>query len=344
MNESDIPEEAESPTDAETAAEGRTTYCHIRFRAGIREITARTSLVHLRPGELVMVQTEQGLEPALTGSLIYTLPRQDTDSAACPVIVRRATAEERWQYEHLLMQEQEAFVFCRDQAEQLALEMSLVRVERFFDGSKMIFYFTADNRVDFRELVKILVRQYRTRIEMRQIGVRHETQMLGGLGLCGRELCCSSFLNVFDSVSIKMAKVQDLPLNPAKISGNCNRLLCCLTYEYEHYKSARKQMPKPGKTLNLGGRTCQVLHQHPLTGSLIVSFPDGGRREVSEAEWQKAEKTPAPGTAESAQTDSASESAPRPAGKTHEKKTAEQSATPKPRHGRRKKSGKTPQE
>ena len=125
MNESDIPEEAESPTDAETAAEGRTTYCHIRFRAGIREITARTSLVHLRPGELVMVQTEQGLEPALTGSLIYTLPRQDTDSAACPVIVRQATTEEDWQYKHLLMQEQEAFVFCRDQAEQLALEKEM---------------------------------------------------------------------------------------------------------------------------------------------------------------------------------------------------------------------------
>lgn len=344
MNESDIPEEAEIPADAETAAEGRTTYCHIRFRAGIREITARTSLVSLRPGELVMVQTEQGLEPALTGALLYTLPQPEARYEACPVIVRQATTEEGWQYKHLLMQEQEAFVFCRDQAEQLALDMSLVRVERFFDGSKMIFYFTAENRVDFRELVKILVRQYRTRIEMRQIGVRHETQMLGGLGLCGRELCCSSFLNVFDSVSIKMAKVQDLPLNPAKISGNCNRLLCCLTYEYEHYKNARKQMPKPGKTLNLDGRTCQVLHQHPLTGSLIVSFPDGRRKELSEEEWQKTEKPPEPRAAESAQPDSTPETATPPAGKTHEKKTAEQAAPPKPRHGRRKKSGKTPQE
>ena len=131
--------------------------------------------------------------------------------------------------------------------------ISLVWVERFFDGSKMIFYFTAENRVDFRELVKVLVRQYHTRIEMRQIGVRHETQMLGGLGACGRPLCCATFLKVFDPVSIKMAKTQELPLNPAKISGNCNRLLCCLTYEYEQYKNVRRQMPKPGKTLDLGG-------------------------------------------------------------------------------------------
>ena len=127
--------------------------------------------------------------------------------------------------------------------------MNLVRVERFFNGSKMIFYFTADSRVDFRGLVKDLVQEFRTRVEMRQVGVRHETKMIGGIGTCGRELCCSSFIKNFDSVSIKMAKEQDLPLNPTKISGVCNRLLCCLTYEYETYRKQRKNMPKAGKQI-----------------------------------------------------------------------------------------------
>ena len=142
--------------------------------------------------------------------------------------------------------------------------MKLTRVERYFNGSKIIFYFTAENRVDFRELVKDLVQEFRTRVEIRQIGVRHETKMLGGIGCCGRELCCSSFIKNFAPVSIKMAKEQNLPLNPAKISGVCNRLLCCLTYEYETYQRLRKDMPKPGKTLTLNGVEVQdPANQYP---------------------------------------------------------------------------------
>jgi cell fate regulator YaaT (PSP1 superfamily) len=175
--------------------------------------------------------------------------------------------------------------------------MSLVRVERFFNGSKMIFYFTADNRVDFRELVKDLVQEFRTRVEMRQVGVRHETKMLGGMGTCGRELCCSLFMKKFESVSIKMAKEQDLPLNPSKISGVCNRLLCCLTYEYDTYRRQRKGMPKPGGFIKIGDEQLLVKRQNPLQESIIVGNQAGEERLLIKREWQTCEqvKTEKPG-------------------------------------------------
>lgn len=261
----------------------------IRFRTGLREYTACADSAGFRRGDLVMVQLEQGLEPATIGGRIFALAPSGKQ-ADCPEIVRLATEDEERQLQLVLMQEQEAFSFCQEQVEHLQLIMHLVRVERFFNGSKIIFYFTAENRVDFRELVKLLVQQYRTRIEMRQIGVRHETQMLGGLGACGRELCCSTFLNEFDSVSIKMAKAQDLPLNPAKISGICNRLLCCLTYEYDSYKTMKRQMPKIGRLIRVNGISYQVTQQHPLAGSLSVTGPDGSRKTLREEEWRQSEE------------------------------------------------------
>lgn len=164
--------------------------------------------------------------------------------------------------------------------------MHLVRVERFFNGSKMIFYFTADNRVDFRGLVKDLVQEFRTRVEMRQVGVRHETKMIGGVGTCGRELCCSSFIKKFDSVSIKMAKEQDLPLNPTKISGVCNRLLCCLTYEYDTYKKQRKNMPKAGRKIKVDGEIYLVRRQVILKNSLLAENSSGEEVLLSAEQWQ----------------------------------------------------------
>jgi len=166
--------------------------------------------------------------------------------------------------------------------------MNLVKVERFFNGGKIIFYFTAENRVDFRELVKNLVQEFRTRVEMRQIGVRHETKMLGGLGCCGRELCCSSFIQNFESVSIKMAKEQNLPLNPAKISGACNRLLCCLNYEYKTYKTIRKDMPKVGKKITLNDRLYKVRQHNVLKESIVVIDAEGEERTLNKDEWQAA--------------------------------------------------------
>ena len=262
----------------------------IRFREGLRQYSACAENASFSQGDLVMVQREQGLEPATIGGRIFALASAGVKQTDCPEIVRLATEDEERQLQLVLMQEQEAFSFCQQQVEHLQLIMHLVRVEHFFNGSKIIFYFTAENRVDFRELVKVLVQQYRTRIEMRQIGVRHETQMLGGLGACGRELCCSTFLNEFDSVSIKMAKAQDLPLNPAKISGICNRLLCCLTYEYESYKTMKRQMPKIGRFIQVNGVSYQVSQQHPLSGFLTVTAPDGSHKTLREEEWRQSEE------------------------------------------------------
>jgi len=164
--------------------------------------------------------------------------------------------------------------------------MSLVKVERFFNGGKIIFYFTAENRVDFRELVKNLVQEFRTRVEMRQIGVRHETKMLGGLGCCGRELCCSSFIQNFESVSIKMAKEQNLPLNPAKISGACNRLLCCLNYEYKTYKATRKGMPKVGKIIIFDDQSYKVRQHNVLKETVTIVNNEGEEIALNKDEWQ----------------------------------------------------------
>ena len=148
--------------------------------------------------------------------------------------------------------------------------MCLVAVERLFDGSKVMIYFSAEGRVDFRELVKDLVQKFHTRIEMKQIGVRHQAKMVGGLGACGRQLCCSAFLKCFEPVSIKMAKKQNISLNPAKISGMCGRLMCCLTYEYESYNKAWEKIPKVGKEVNTKKGKGKVIRQNVLRESFTI--------------------------------------------------------------------------
>jgi len=264
----------------------------IRFREQGQEVTASTHLADLVRGDRVMVRTEQGPEPATVINRAPGVVDAVLDRPLTHRIQRRASNEEREKQALLPQLEQEAFRLCRGHIEKLGLPMHLVRVERFFNGSKIIFYFTAESRVDFRELVKVLVQEFRTRVEMRQIGVRHETQMTGGLGPCGRELCCTSFLNKFDSVSIKMAKTQDLPLNPAKISGLCNRLLCCLTYEYETYKTVKKGMPRVGRQIQFEGKTYQVSRQFPLLGKVATFSTDGEERMFTEEEWRAADPIP----------------------------------------------------
>jgi cell fate regulator YaaT (PSP1 superfamily) len=259
----------------------------IRFREFGPERTATSHLADIRKGEQVMVRAEQGPEPAVVVGRVPAIVDAFVNRPADGYRIQgRANSEQQEKYLLLPSQEQEAFRICRHQIDLLGLTMQLVRVERFFNGSKIIFYFTAENRVDFRELVKVLVQQFRTRVEMRQIGVRHETQMIGGLGACGRELCCSSFLNVFDSVSIKMAKTQDLSLNPAKISGVCNRLLCCLTYEYETYRTMKKGMPRLGRQFQFEGKTYQVNRLIPLLGKVAAFCPGEGERIFTENEWR----------------------------------------------------------
>lgn len=265
-------------------------FYRIRFRVEGQEFTASSTLDDLQKGEVVMVRGEFGIEPAC---IICTAPAcrdSDGERRASYELSRRAAHEECNRYANIPIKEEAAFNTCKRLILRHALRMSLVRVERFFNGSKMIFYFTADKRVDFRALVKDLVQEFRTRVEMRQVGVRHETKMIGGLGTCGRELCCSGHMKKFDSVSIKMAKEQDLPLNPAKISGVCNRLLCCLTYEFETYKRERKGMPRPGKKIKVDGQLYKVRRQNPLQRTLQVVNDVGDVGILAEEQWRNAER------------------------------------------------------
>ncbi len=269
--------------------EDEATFFRIRFRQEGQELTAFSPLADLSPGQAVIVKTDHGNEPAfIIGRAAGDVDAKCERHATCQVL-RPTSSEEEDSYARLPLLEKEAYAFCQAQVDFLQLPMNLVRVERFFNGSKIIFYFTAENRVDFRELVKLLVQEFRTRVEMRQIGVRHETQMLGGLGSCGRELCCSSFLKKFESVSIKMAKTQDLPLNPAKISGVCNRLLCCLTYEYDNYRKMKKGMPRSGKYIRFDDEVYKVTRQIPLSGVVRAVNSQGEERNFSEDEWRRAE-------------------------------------------------------
>lgn len=272
-------------TVAELAPESASFY-RFSFRQGGQHFTAFTEIEDVPAGAVVMVRTDHGLEPAtITGPAPICCCRGET-RRAYSVIERLATPEERDKYAGLAESEQRAMLFCEKLIATHQLSMNLVRVERFFHGGKMIFYFTAESRVDFRGLVKDLVQEFRTRVEMRQVGVRHETKMIGGIGTCGRELCCSSFIRNFDSVSIKMAKEQDLPLNPTKISGVCNRLLCCLTYEYETYRKLRKNMPKAGKRVKIEGEEYLVKRQNPLQETVLAETSAGEELVLDKRQWR----------------------------------------------------------
>ena len=220
-----------------------TTVISVRFRSGCKTYFFDPGNVQVQTGDHVIVETAQGLEYAQC-----TMGNHPVDD--CCVIqplrpmVRVATENDRRTAAHNRTREKEAFDICQRKILQHNLEMKLVRVECSFEGNKILFFFTADGRVDFRELVKDLASVFRARIELRQIGVRDEAKMLGGLGICGRPFCCAQFLDDFVPVSIKMAKTQSLSLNPTKISGTCGRLMCCLKYEQDAYEDALKRMPK----------------------------------------------------------------------------------------------------
>ena len=281
-------------TEERRPQERSVSHFKIQFRPKEQAFSASTRLQGLQKNDVVMVQAEHGLEPARLISVVPGWPEKEpSKKTASLTIVRRGTRDEAAKFEKLGDMEDNAFSICSELIDKLNLPMSLVKVERFFNGGKIIFYFTAENRVDFRELVKNLVQEFRTRVEMRQIGVRHETKMLGGLGCCGRELCCSSFIQNFESVSIKMAKEQNLPLNPAKISGACNRLLCCLNYEYKTYKSTRKGMPKIGKIIIFNDQNCKVRQHNVLNETIVVVNEDGKEIILNKEDWQSKVAQPA---------------------------------------------------
>ena len=204
--------------------------------------------VDVEAGESVIVETARGLE---FGKVTLGKTEVNDSEIVAPLktIIRKATEKDYKKHEENLAKKEEALRLCQEKVDAHKLEMKLIDVEYTFDNSKVVFYFTADGRVDFRELVKDLAAVFRMRIELRQIGVRDEAKMIGGVGNCGRDLCCKTWLSDFEPVSIKMAKVQNLSLNPAKISGICGRLMCCLKFENEIYGYLKKGMPNPGERI-----------------------------------------------------------------------------------------------
>ena len=215
----------------------------VRFRGGCKNYDFAPKGLTVKMGEEVVVETAQGLEFATCTVGNHEVEDSAVVQPLCPVL-RHATDADRAAVERNRRKESEAFDICEKKIADHGLEMKLVNVSCSFDGAKIIFFFTADGRVDFRELVRDLASVFRARIELRQIGVRDEAKMVGGLGICGRPFCCSQFLDSFLPVSIKMAKTQNLSLNPTKISGTCGRLMCCLKYEQNAYEDAQKRMPK----------------------------------------------------------------------------------------------------
>ena len=222
-----------------------------------------------RVGQPVVVETARGTE---CGTVAIANREIDPDKVVKPLkkVTRPATPEDLRRVEENRKKEQKAFRIAQEKIALCKLEMKLVEVEYAFDGSKILFYFTADGRVDFRELVKELAGVFRTRIELRQIGVRDEAKMLGGLGICGRPFCCASFLGEFQPVSIKMAKEQGLSLNPTKISGACGRLMCCLKYEQAAYEDLLRSTPKAGAIVQTPDGRGRVTEVNLLTGDLKV--------------------------------------------------------------------------
>lgn len=248
----------------------------VKFRDGGKSYFFDPGELEINEGDGVIVETARGIEFA---DVVSPVQEIDEGRVVAPLkgVIRVATDYDRELRDTNRAKEKDAFDICVRKIAEHGLDMKLVDVEYFYNGSKVMFYFTADGRVDFRELVKDLAGVFRTRIELRQIGVRDEAKMLGGLGSCGRPVCCKAFLSDFAPVSIKMAKEQSLSLSPTKISGICGRLMCCLKYEQDCYESMRKQMPRPGRDVRTPDGDGTVLENNVITEKtrVRVTLADG---------------------------------------------------------------------
>jgi cell fate regulator YaaT (PSP1 superfamily) len=270
----------EQTTPAEDTAYGIVS---VRFADLPNTYKYNRNQLNLRDGDVVVAETDRGdgvgtvvndaIDPCCAEPL-ESLKR----------VLRKATRQDIDRERERKDLERKAFQLCVEKAGEFKLDMNLVTVQYFFDRSKAVFYFTADGRIDFRELVKSLAKSLNTRIEMRQIGVRDKARLVGGIGCCGRQLCCQSFLQDFEPVSVRMAKDQNLPLNPSKISGVCGRLMCCLTFEHETYKKMSRSLPRCGKWVQVGSEKGKVTRQNPLEGTIVVELEGGEEVEVSPEE------------------------------------------------------------
>lgn len=251
----------------------------VRFRKSGKIYYFSPNQLDLDQGDSVIVETARGVE---FGTIVCGPKQIPVSEVVLPLkpVLRKASLEDRQKAADNEERERQAFEICLGKIAKHELPMKLVDVEYTFDRNKLVFYFTAEGRVDFRELVKDLAAVFRTRIELRQIGVRDEAKMVGGLGCCGRPMCCASFLGDFEPVSIKMAKEQNLSLNPAKISGVCGRLMCCLRYEYEAYKACRHGLPKVGQEVTTARGKAKVVDMDVLRRLVRLDFGDGEQQMV----------------------------------------------------------------
>ncbi|MCU0666844.1 MAG: stage 0 sporulation family protein [Candidatus Omnitrophica bacterium] len=251
----------------------------VRLRACGQVCTCSGASLDIKEGCLVIVEHDRGID---YGKVVSPNEPTVANSAKEIIkkIVRQAAEADVKQIEENKIRAKEAFTSCVKKIEEHKLDMKLVAAEYSFDRTKIIFYFTASGRVDFRELVKDLAKVFKARIELRQIGVRDEARLFGGIGSCGRELCCRKFLKDFEPVTIKMAKEEGLPLNPPKISGLCGRLMCCLSYEYDTYKALSKGLPREGEKLTCPQGKGKVISVNVFKRKATLELEEGGYAEL----------------------------------------------------------------
>ena len=260
-----------------------TSVIGVRFRTAGKIYFFAPGDLDIKRGDQVIVETARGVE---FGTVVLGMRELEDDKVTQPLkpVIRIATPEDVRREEKNREKEKEAFKICQEKIRKHGLEMKLIDVEYTFDNNKVLFYFTADGRIDFRELVKDLASVFRTRIELRQIGVRDETKIRGGIGICGRPLCCHTYLSEFAPVSIKMAKEQNLSLNPTKISGVCGRLMCCLTNEEETYETLNARLPALGDTVTTPEKLHGEVHSTNVlrqTVKVVVDL-DNDEKEIRE--------------------------------------------------------------
>ncbi len=254
----------------------------VRFRKAGKIYNFSPENLDIKAGDHVIVETARGIE---YGSVVENIKEVNEENVIMPLkpVIRVATAEDDKKAQSNREKEKKAFKICKEKIKKHGLEMKLINTEYTFDNNKVLFYFTADGRIDFRELVKDLASVFKTRIELRQVGVRDETKMLGGIGICGRPLCCNTYLSEFIPVSIKMAKEQNLSLNPTKISGICGRLMCCLKNEQEAYEYLNSNLPNVGeKVKTFDGFKGEVLSVNVLRQKVKIVIEQNDEREVKE--------------------------------------------------------------
>jgi len=254
----------------------------VGFRRAGRSYQFNAGHLDLRPGDVVVGRTARGLELGIVRSAPVEMAEDRVREELMPV-VRTATQEDLRRDDENAAREREAMGVAARKIAEHGLDMKLIEAEATLDGSRMVLHFSAEGRVDFRALVRDLAKALHTRVELHQLGVRDEAKMRGGLGHCGRPLCCATFLTEFDPVGIKMAKEQELSLNPQKISGVCGRLMCCLAFEYDFYRQARACVPKVGTRVEVAQGAGRIAEINAVRGRVIVELEEGGKVELTTA-------------------------------------------------------------